>query len=75
MIIKNGLTIACEIKSSIDKAGMYIFDRKVNFYARHHQRQIDRKIVILPMVDDRARPVAAALGIEIYRYADAVEGL
>ncbi|WNC61193.1 hypothetical protein RHJ80_04375 [Thermosynechococcus sp. QS41] len=53
---------------------MYIFDRKVNFYARHPQRQIDRKIVISPMVDDRARPVAAALGIEIYRYADAVEG-
>ncbi|MFN4280967.1 PD-(D/E)XK nuclease family protein, partial [Thermosynechococcus sp.] len=75
LIIKNGLTIACEIKSSIDKAGMYIFDRKVNFYARHHQRQIDRKIVISPMVDPRARPVAEALGIEIYSYADAVEGL
>ncbi|URR34922.1 DUF3782 domain-containing protein [Thermosynechococcus sp. HN-54] len=75
LIIKNGLTIACEIKSSIDKAGMYIFDRKVNFYARHHQRQIERKIVISPMVDDRARPVAEALGIEIYSYADAVEGL
>ncbi|AXY67713.1 DUF3782 domain-containing protein [Thermosynechococcus sichuanensis E542] len=75
LIIKNGLTIACEIKSSIDKAGMYIFDRKVTFYARHHQRQIDRKIVISPMVDPRARPVAEALGIEIYSYADAVEGL
>ncbi|MDR7994182.1 DUF3782 domain-containing protein [Thermosynechococcus sp. TG252] len=74
-IIKNGLTIACEIKSSIDKAGMYIFDRKVNFYARHHQRQIDRKIVISPMVDPRARPVAEALGIELYSYADSVEGL
>ncbi|MDR5639773.1 DUF3782 domain-containing protein [Thermosynechococcus sp. QS41] len=75
LIIKNGLTIACEIKSSIDKAGMYIFDRKVNFYARHHQRQIDRKIVISPMVDPRARPVAEALGIELYSYADSVEGL
>ncbi|WNC53547.1 MULTISPECIES: DUF3782 domain-containing protein [unclassified Thermosynechococcus] len=75
LIIKNGLTIACEIKSSIDKAGMYIFDRKVNFYAQHHQRQIDRKIVISPMVDPRARPVAEALGIELYSYADSVEGL
>ncbi len=27
VIIKNGLVIVCEIKSSIDKAGMYIFDQ------------------------------------------------
>jgi len=75
VIIKNGLTIAAEIKSSIDKAGMYSFDRKVAFYARHENRQITRKIVISPMVDKRALPVAAALGIEIYSYAESVEGL
>jgi hypothetical protein len=75
LIIKNGLTIACEIKSSIDKAGMYIFGRKVDFFAKYENRAINRKIVISPMVDDRARPVAEALGIEIYSYADAVQGL
>ena len=75
LIIKNGMTIACEIKSSIDKAGMYSFGRKVDFYARHEQRDISRKIVISPMVDRRALPVAEALGIEVYSYADAVEGL
>jgi len=75
LIIQNGLTIACEIKSSIDKAGMYSFGRKVDFYAKHEGRQISRKIVISPMVDDRARPVAQALGIEVYSYADEVEGL
>ncbi|WP_071455848.1 DUF3782 domain-containing protein [Gloeomargarita lithophora] len=75
LIIKNSLTIACEIKSSIDKAGMYSFDRKVNFYAQREQRAIGRKIVISPMVDSRAMPVAEALGIEIYSYAEAVEGL
>jgi len=75
LIIKNGLTIACEIKSSIDKAGMYIFDRKVQFFARHADRAIDRKIVISPMVDPRAVPVARDLGIEIYSYADSVQGL
>lgn len=75
LIVKNGLTIACEIKSSIDKAGMYSFGRKVDFYARHENREINRKIVISPMVDNRALPVAKALGIEIYSYADAVEGL
>ncbi len=75
LIIQNGMTIACEIKSSIDKAGMYSFGRKVDFYAKHAQREISRKIVISPMVDDRARPVAESLGIEVYSYADAVEGL
>jgi hypothetical protein len=75
LIIKNGMVIACEIKSSIDKAGMYSFGRKVDFYAKREQRPISRKIVISPMVDRRALPVAEALGIEVYSYADAVEGL
>jgi len=72
VIIKNGLVILCEIKSSIDKAGMYIFDRKVAFYEKHHQRRVDRKLVISPMVDPRALSVAQNLGIEIYSYAEDV---
>ncbi|MFM7218625.1 MAG: PD-(D/E)XK nuclease family protein [Nodosilinea sp.] len=75
LIVKNGLVIACEIKSSMDKAGMYSFGRKVDFYAKREQREVSRKIVISPMVDRRALPVAEALGIEVYSYADAVEGL
>ncbi|GAB4218731.1 MAG: DUF3782 domain-containing protein [Synechococcales cyanobacterium] len=75
IIISNGTTIACEIKSSIDKVGMYSFGRKADFYAKHEQRPIARKIVISPMVDSRALPVAEALGIEVYSYADSVEGL
>lgn len=75
LIIKNGLTIACEIKSSIDKAGMYSFGRKVDFYAKHEGREISRRIVISPMVDKRALPVAASLGIEVYSHGDQVEGL
>ncbi len=72
MIIKNGLVIACEIKSSIDKAGMYIFDRKVEFYQQHYHRQVNRKIVVSPMVDKRAFPVAENLGIEVYSYPEDV---
>jgi hypothetical protein len=66
VIIKNGLLIICELKSSIDKAGMYIFERKVRFYEKHHQRQANRLIVISPMVDARARKVAETLGIEVF---------
>ncbi|EFA69151.1 PD-(D/E)XK nuclease family protein [Cylindrospermopsis raciborskii] len=72
IIIKNGLTIVCELKSSIDKAGMYVFGRKSEFYAKNQNRVVDRKIVISPMVDERAIPVAKSLGIETYSYADMV---
>ena len=72
IIIKNGLTIVCELKSSIDKAGMYVFGRKAEFYAKSQNRVVDRKIVISPMVDERAIPVAKSLGIETYSYADMV---
>ena len=66
VIIKNGMLIICEIKSSIDKAGMYIFERKVRFYEKRHHRQTNRLLVISPMVDSKAQVVADKLGIEIY---------
>jgi len=73
VIIKNGLVIVCELKASISKADMYIFDRKVAFYQKRYQRSVNRKIVISPMVDARALPVAEQLGIEVYSYADEVQ--
>ena len=75
VIIKNGEVIVCEIKSSLSKAEMYIFERKVQFYQKRHQRQVTRKLVISPMVDNRALPVAENLGIEVYSYAEDVSGL
>ncbi|MBE9203851.1 DUF3782 domain-containing protein [Synechocystis salina LEGE 06099] len=72
VIIKNGVTILCEIKSSMSKSDIYIFDRKATFYETRHQRPVTRKIVMSPMVDDRAKPVAEALGIELYSYSDQV---
>jgi hypothetical protein len=66
VIIKNGLLIICELKSSIDKAGMYIFERKARFYERRHGRTASRLLVISPMIDPRAKKVAERLGIETY---------
>lgn len=74
VIIKNGLLLICELKSSIDKAGMYIFERKARFYEQRHQRTADRLIVISPMIDARARKVAEKLGIETYGDSSEVEG-
>ncbi len=66
ILVTNGMLLICELKSSIDKAGMYAFDRKVSFYEKRHQRQAERKIVISPMIDPRAMKVAEELGIETY---------
>ncbi len=66
VVIKNGLLLICELKSSMDKAGMYIFERKARFYEKRHQRKAKRLIVISPMIDPRALKVAEELGIATY---------
>jgi hypothetical protein len=75
VIVRNGMLIICELKSSVDKAGMYIFERKARFYEKHHQRQANRLMVISPMIDGRAKQVAEKLGIETYGYSTDVEDL
>ena len=73
ILIKNGLLLICELKSSIDKAGIYIFERKARFYEKRHQRKADRLIVVSPMIDPRALKVAEKLGIETYWDSSEVE--
>ena len=73
IIIRNGLLIICEIKSSVSKNDMYIFGRKVRFYEKHHDTEATRQIVISPMVDRYARPVAEKLGIEVFSHAEDVD--
>ncbi|MFB1489007.1 MULTISPECIES: PD-(D/E)XK nuclease family protein [unclassified Thiocapsa] len=75
VIIKNGLLLICELRSSIDKAGMYIFERKARFYERRHERKANRLIVISPMIDGRARKVGERLGIEMYGDSTEVEAV
>ncbi len=71
IIVKNGLLIICELKSSISKSEMYVFDRKVKFYGKRHGKKVNRRIVISPMVSPRAIPVAQKLNIEIF--TDSIE--
>lgn len=72
VIIQNGLLLLCEIKSSMSKSDMVIFERKVRFYEKRHNRKADRMLAISPMVDARARALADELGIEVYSYAEDV---
>jgi len=73
IIIKNGLLLICELKSSIDRGGMYLFERKARFYERRHNRKADRLIVISPMIEEPAERVAKELGIETYSDSSEVE--
>jgi hypothetical protein len=72
IIIRNGTTIACEIKSSISKSDVATFEKKVLFYQKQYGRTVNRKIIISPMVDSKAIPVAERLRIEVYSYAEEV---
>jgi hypothetical protein len=69
VIIQDGTLILCEIKSSMSKADMYTFERKVRFYEKRHARKVHRALVISPMVEERARTIAAKLGLEVYSHA------
>lgn len=75
IIIKDSVLIICEIKSSMSKSDMYIFERKARFYEQRHNRKADRLMVISPMIDNRAKDVAKTLHIECYSYADQVSEL
>ncbi|NET58048.1 MAG: DUF3782 domain-containing protein, partial [Symploca sp. SIO2E6] len=70
LLIKNGLLIICEIKSSMSKSDIYTFERKVRFYQNRHQQTANRKIVISPMVHPRAKEIASELEVEVYSYAE-----
>jgi len=69
VIIKNGVLIVCELKSSMSRSDVYTFDRKVKFYERRHQRTATRRLIITPMMRDDARRTAFELGIEVFSYA------
>ena len=69
VIVKDGLLILCELKSSMSKSDMYVFERERRFYEKRHNRKATRALVISPMVDARALPVAQQFGIEVYSSA------
>nr|VFK16508.1 MAG: PD-(D/E)XK nuclease superfamily protein [Candidatus Kentron sp. LFY] len=75
IIIKNGLLLICELKSSVSGSDMYIFQRKARFYEKHHRRQADRLIVISPMISPKALEVAGRFAISTYDDSSDIEAL
>ena len=73
LIIQNGVLIIGEIKSSLSRSDISVFARKVHFYEQKHNRTTTRKVVISPMVHDKALSLAQKLGIEVYSFAEDVD--
>lgn len=73
LVIKNGLLIICEIKSSVSKADIHIFCKKAEFYQKKHFVKADRLMVISPMIDKKALELAKNWGIKTYSYVDDIE--
>ncbi len=72
LIVQNGLLIICEIKSSVSKADVYSFERKVRYYEKTHQRTCTRMMLISPMMDERAKRIAGELSIEYHSHSSDV---
>jgi len=65
VVIRNGKVIVIEIKSALDQGNTYLFDRKVGFYTRKTGRQVDRKLIVTPYAENRAKEIGLRLGVEI----------
>ena len=66
LLIRDGKTTAIEIKSSMSKYDVHAFDRKVAFYEKRHQVKVDRKLIITPMLDPRAKELVRTLRMNVY---------
>jgi hypothetical protein len=66
LLVRNETTIAAEIRSSVSKADVWVFLRKVEFLERLLNRKIDRKAIISPFVDDDALEFAQKTEVEVF---------
>jgi hypothetical protein len=66
LVIRDARITTIEIKSSMSKSDVYAFDRKVSLYENRHQVKVDRKIIITPMLDQRAETAVKSLGMKVY---------
>ncbi len=73
VIIRDGVLILCEIKSSISKSEMYTFVRKIEFYEEKHGVKAHRRLVISPMVEEKAKEVAESEDVEVYGYPEDIQ--
>ena len=69
VIIRNASVIAIEIKSSVSRSDLSLFQRKVAFFEQTENVAVNRKFFISPFVDPNAVGLAARLDIELYTHS------
>ncbi len=69
VVIHNGDYWLLELKSSIGRGDVSLFQRKVAFYEREEGVEVKRSILISPYFDPGAEELARDLGIETYTSA------
>ncbi len=69
VVIHNGDYWLLEVKSSISRGDVSIFQRKVAFYEQEEKVKVRRSIIISPYFDPGAQEQARALGMETYTSA------
>ena len=65
VVIRDGLLVLVEVKSSISSGDVTEFARRVEFYRVMTGQRPGRLLMIGPYADERAHEVAARLGIEV----------
>ena len=69
VIIRNASVIAIEIKSSVSRSDLSLFQRKVAFFEQTENVAVNRKFFISPFVDPNAVGLAARMAIELYTHS------
>ena len=69
VIVRNSSVIAVEIKSSVSRGDLLLFERKVAFFEQAENVTVNRKFFISPFVDPNAVELAAGMGIELYSHS------
>lgn len=69
VIVRNSSVIAVEIKSSVSRGDLALFQRKVAFFEQTENVTVNRRFFISPFVDPNAVGLAARMGIELYTHS------
>ena len=69
VIIRNASVIAVEIKSSVSRGDLSLFQRKIVFFEQAENVTVNRRFFISPFVDPNAVGLAAGMGIELYTHS------
>jgi hypothetical protein len=69
VILRNASVIAVEIKSSVSRGDLSLFQRKIVFFEQAENVTVNRRFFISPFVDPNAVGLAAGMGIELYTHS------